>query len=652
MERTAKKLIRNLMYRLAAKDESALLERVKDASVVSLDVFDTAVKRDVALPEDVFILMDHTLRREGILIENFPQLRMEAERAAREEHPHKEVTLEEIYRRIPLEEPSRAALMQLECETEAAVSTYNIPIKRVYDACVEQGKKILFISDMYLPQETIREILRKNGYTTGNLYVSSTAGVTKRDGSLFSWVREAEKAADTDNWVHIGDGILPDYFSPRRLGIKAFLIEREPSYHPYIDREFFRRNADYRKLNHFINTRLCRDSDFYERVGYAVLGPMLYGFAQWLEREIPKDETIVFLAREGRLLQQAFEIVSQRPSVYLHISRRAANVAYLSSVPDIETKMGDGIRANKLFSTQEQWAKNWGLSNAEIQDIFSTNSLRTEDVVDGPAMERRLMAAIWPAVRKKSAGQFALLQRYLRQLGLTAKCAVVDIGWRGTMQALLVNSAYQIGGSVIQWDGYYLGTWDDKIRPASAQVSRKGFLFESGFGQKILDSVKDTAAFCETMFLPVEGTTEGYRESPSGEIIPILAAPENEGEICGLIRSMQGAGLRFVEDMFRSPAAGILNVNAEASAGNYIALARVPSLETLRRFGKFNFYDGCTSTLVSEHGFLYYMVHPRQFIRDFSNVAGKVWWLKSIFKIPLPYVQLINLARKLFVKEL
>lgn len=52
--------------------------------------------------------------------------------------------------------------------------------------CSRQGKKLYYISDMYLPQTQIDAMLRRCGYPAfdGGL-VSSTYGVQKRSGKLF-----------------------------------------------------------------------------------------------------------------------------------------------------------------------------------------------------------------------------------------------------------------------------------------------------------------------------------------------------------------------------------------------------------------------------------------------------------------------------------
>lgn len=641
-----KNLVKSAIYRMKAKAPEQIIGRLKGYSVVSFDVFDTLLKRDVANPQDVFMLMEMLLPEKcGIEIGGFAQRRQQAEKTARQVHPGREVTLEEIYACMPYEPAIREKLMDLEAKTEMEVSTPNLPMKELYSFCVEEKKDILFISDMYLPAEVIQNLLVKNGYEMGKLYVSSQTGMTKRNGSLFEYVRGQEGIRD-GQWVHIGDTVASDYLVPKRMGIKAFLIERTPKINKYVDRRTYRKSPGYRKLNHFINIRLSRYENPYERIGYAVLGPLLYGFSRWLEREIPEDETVVFLARDGALLQRAFKLLSFRSTVYMHISRRAAYAAMLDKVPDVDAALASGIRAIKKYCTHKQFAISCGVSAEEAEALFDENGLSENDIVLNTDQEHKALSLIWPLVKRKTSGQHSLLNRYFEQLGITEKCALVDIGWKGTIQALLEKTSYSCRKRPIQWKGYYLGSMDKDLDSSYKEISRKSFLFDRDSHQRIYECFRNTIPFCEMFFLSTDGTTEMYAEASDGKTIPVLSKPENNKNEA--INMIQAAGLQFVKDMHSSSVKLLINNEADSAAGNYLALAELPSLETLNLFRIFEFYDGYAYHLVSEHTLAYYLVHPKQFIHDFISSGSRTWFLKSIFKLPFPYIQGINLLRKIY----
>lgn len=644
-----KRIVRKMTYQFAGNDLETLPNQIKNVSVVSFDVFDTLLKRDVAAPEDVFAVVEQRLKdRRAFDIDSFVAQRVNAERLAREAHPDREINLAEIYSYIPVDDKQRAQIMQLECETELELSTPNIPMKRIYDHCISQNKGIYFISDMYLPADVIQQMLEKNGYTHGKLFVSSESGMTKCSGKLFQLVQQKE-SLDFHDWVHIGDSLSSDFIAPKRLGLRSLLIDREPRHNKYYDRRLRKTNTGYAQLNHFIDTRICRYTDPYEQIGYAVLGPMLYGFARWLEREIPRDETIVFLAREGALLKKAFEVVSNRPSVYLRISRRTANMALLNQMRSTQEVVENNIRMTNRICTQEVFARNYGLSDDEIHRIFKDENLVKDTIIRNNSAKLRLLNAIWPTVKEKTAEQHDLLQHYLEQLNCTKKCAVVDVGWLGTIQALLTASKFQIAGQTMSWNGFYMGVMPKKSLPPYKTVNRHGYLFEEGYPQRLYESVSNSAAFFELLFLSTDGSTAAYTQGEHGEIIPVLAQPENDAATSAVITSMQNAGLQFAKDIHHSYVRLLMDQDAVIMARNYEALARVPSLSTLELFCGFKCYDGYTYSLISEHGLGYYMLHPKQFLQDFAK-GGKVWFLKSVFKLPLPYITILNLMRSCLIR--
>ncbi len=220
-------MLKRVFYQFAYKDTDKILKRISRKTVVSFDVFDTLLKREVNTPKDVFAYMEKELRKvDSISMEHFAEKRIKAEQAAREAHPKMEVSLREIYDRLPYDDSVKQEIMTLEVQTEFKLSKVNYPIKKVYDRCVEQKKQIYFISDMYLSKEVVDNLLRKSGYTKGKLYVSSESGFTKRSGKLFHYIQRQEKL-DVHEWVHIGDSILADFIVPRCLGIRTLLIDRE-----------------------------------------------------------------------------------------------------------------------------------------------------------------------------------------------------------------------------------------------------------------------------------------------------------------------------------------------------------------------------------------------------------------------------------------
>ena len=138
----------------------------------SFDIFDTLITRKVAVPEGIFAIMQFELGKEEYIDipisikNNFYRLRIEAERQARHFYQRngiEDVTLEQIYDvlavRGELSEGQCKQLVCLECDIEYREC---IPIERniiQVKKLLSEGKKVILISDMYLPKEQIYKYL-------------------------------------------------------------------------------------------------------------------------------------------------------------------------------------------------------------------------------------------------------------------------------------------------------------------------------------------------------------------------------------------------------------------------------------------------------------------------------------------------------------
>ena len=123
-----------------------ICHRAARYDAVAFDVFDTLIRRDTAAPTNLFRLRG----------EAFYTARTRAEREARAAKSG-EVTLAEIYARPCLAGYDPAQ----ECAAELAACTAYAPVQAAVQKLAQQGKKLYYISDMYLPQTQINAMLRR-----------------------------------------------------------------------------------------------------------------------------------------------------------------------------------------------------------------------------------------------------------------------------------------------------------------------------------------------------------------------------------------------------------------------------------------------------------------------------------------------------------
>lgn len=205
-----------------------LIRGVNVHNVVSFDIFDTLVERDTLLPTQIFRRVgERCLPSE--LAENFVKQRVQAERQARTRQESREVLLDEIYAELSDVFPREVSenLKQAEIEEELKTCSARQDMSAVYEHAVKSGKKVLLISDMYLPQEVICDILNKcNIYNYTNVYVSGVCRANKRSGKLFELVATAQ-SIERKEWLHIGDSVKADFLAACKQNIDAYLILRK-----------------------------------------------------------------------------------------------------------------------------------------------------------------------------------------------------------------------------------------------------------------------------------------------------------------------------------------------------------------------------------------------------------------------------------------
>jgi len=288
---------------------------------VSFDIYDTLVKRDVGKPEDVFYLLAKeyiSKLGERRTKEEIINIRLEAQKKAEKSKNTEETSIYEIYLNSGFDNNERQFLMNKELELEYKLSCRNPFVGQIYDWCIQCKKEILVTSDMYLPQELIERILEKNNYKElKKLYLSSSIGKRKSTGNLFNEIYNKENCRASEI-IHIGDAKKGDYLRPLLKRSKAVLIKRNMNL--CLDKEKIinigktvgytgiEKNIRSGMLHSFINNRTDINEDIMLRLGYELLGPIVYSYCRWLHKQ--KEEKnishIYFLAREGVILKSAY----------------------------------------------------------------------------------------------------------------------------------------------------------------------------------------------------------------------------------------------------------------------------------------------------------------------------------------------------------
>lgn len=305
--------------------------------IYSFDIFDTCFVRTCGAPHNVFdLLAYHVLsdnNSESVRVD-FALARIEGEQKARALSGKEEVTLEDIYAccdftGLTTMPNTEIANVEMEVERKLLVSVY--AVRKQIEELHQRGCIVYYISDMYLPQSFLQELLIEHGLWQVNdkLYVSSACGKTKRTGNLYKHIAEENKRG-FGQWIHQGDNRHSDYRIPRRLGIKATLVN-----HKYSVYEYFLFQQDFFP-GFFVNQHLAGIS---KAVRLSFPGTSQYAFAadlvallyvpfvyHILQDAVNNDiRRVFFLARDGYILYHiAQELQEMFPHIevkYLYVSR-------------------------------------------------------------------------------------------------------------------------------------------------------------------------------------------------------------------------------------------------------------------------------------------------------------------------------------------
>ncbi len=658
-----KTLLNTIPSRLLSIPVNELAVLTDGSSVISFDIFDTLVLRNVRAPKDVFSLVERQLIVEFGAKEcaGFAELRVAAEKEARLAAGLMEVTLAEIYERIPLCGHLAERARAIECDFEIQLATPNTPVVDFYKSCLERGKRIVLISDMYLPQAIIEEILSNcgiDGYET--LFLSCVDGKTKRSGDLFSYVAKELGVAPT-SIAHVGDSLQSDYFNARRAGFKGILIGHSESSKHFLELPAKCHTIDAGALAALaVNACPC-DSGEYYRFGFECFGPYLFGFSRWLAAGLKKKgiDKIYFLSRDGLILKRAFEAMGFEgfDSRYLEVSRRSLRVPLLHRIKELDALV-DMMPPSRIVSVDAIF-DTLGLDAAGYSDLLGHLGINRKSVFERRSLKHdehivRLIAALRVDFEGNSKKQDDALRMYLAQMQVGGRFAIVDIGWSGGMQRYL-ESTLKSMGIECEISGFYTGVVAYATRNTKyGKLDMNGYVFDCLADGPDADIRRLYVGFLESLFLEQDGTVLGY-EIDGGGCAHAVRAPYEYREGIGIadearkIAQLQNGALDYVSKTTKIKAFELLNPEPREAYAGIHTMGADPSAVGLAMFGDFRFYDdGAVERLAAPKSLLVYARSPKQLESDFLASRWKVGFAKRLFRcLPLPYESLLMRLAKM-----
>lgn len=329
-----------------------LLRAINDVEVISFDLFDTLVVRNVSSFECVLRLVEAKLKENGVCIQDFVNKRLMAEKALSLNNAPR---LIDIYRELLKYADGVNVLVDYIVSVEFEVDCSLVEARRdvvdLFNELIRQNKRVYITSDSYYTKEQISKILNIIGVTSVTDVLVSCEYNTSKTGDLFECLKTV---SGESNILHVGDDIVADIEAAIRHGIRAFQIysasellelvgglrlsENESSLSDQIKVGMFAANLfnspfQFEDEGKRIYVKDAKD------VGYLFCAPMIMDFTKWFEEESRKDggSNRWLCARDGYLLKRLYEIMyPSQKTVYFYTSRISAIRAGMVSIADIK----------------------------------------------------------------------------------------------------------------------------------------------------------------------------------------------------------------------------------------------------------------------------------------------------------------------------
>ena len=547
--------------------ERAQLHRVRKlieegaVSVLSLDMFDTIVWRKVPRPTDAFIILGEGLLRDGLLgpgidAYTFRRLRIKAEAMARLDKRHigggDEVSLDEIWGVFPdhLLRTDRQTLVGREIEVERQVTVPDLDIADLARFAAANDVQLVVVSNTYLTRQQLAKVLARpelRELSAARIFPSSAYGVNKSDG-LWPIVLD-ELGVAPASIVHVGDEQLSDVDIPIKHGIRVAPfyrlyggsvepLQREGALIPdpaSPSGQIVDPNAGDFGITGIRNKVVARgsgdelpgDLGVAWRYGAAVMGPVLTGFAEWVNTMASDlGATKVWcLMREGELLAELVNAVTrERPNRIeakpLWLSRHVTGRPATSVITEPYLR---SLAVRRVPPTVGQYLDNLGLEPGETPELnHLINRAMDDEVVLSQVIDTVMMSGQLRArVLENAAGARARLINYLEKAtgGLTSPLVLVDLGWGGTIQSQ-IQKVFALAGIDVRVVGLYLSTNEGACGRVLDGNEMYGWLTSCGVPEFQVHQISRSPEVVEQICTSSTGTVLDFDDSGQ----PILAS--------------------------------------------------------------------------------------------------------------------------------
>ncbi len=430
------------IYEVLKYDE--LYEKVCNYDIVSFDIFDTLITRTVYDPVDLFKLMEQKLN-----INSFVEKRKNAEIEAINKLK-KDVNIDEIYKsykelyKIPSNKLDKIKTLEKELELQLCIPRSDM--LKLVKKLVNNQRRIILVSDMYLDKTTIIRMLEKCGYNENmfkDIYISNDINKRKDNKKMWKYIHKIYRKYKI---IHLGDNNNSDVLFPMKYKIDAVkimsprnLLMKTELYEPLLPYIENRTTSDSLFLGIMINRKMFNSpfsdlkihsiGDF----GYIFHAPVLNEFLKFINDKTKNIDELLFLAREGYYLQKLYKDynnlynIKNKKNIYFLASRKATHTATIYDDMDI-------YRLKEFKGTFKSFMN-------QIFDIEVDDESKIVIPDDIELVKKKLRPYIKKILKNSEKERNVYLKYIEENIGQyhNKKIAIVDLGYSGTIQLNLTR---------------------------------------------------------------------------------------------------------------------------------------------------------------------------------------------------------------------
>lgn len=616
----------------------------ENVKIVSFDIFDTLVCRDVLFPDMIFDLMEKPFKMCTSANLSFKRMRMDAEQQLRKEwrkfSNKEDFSIFNIYNSISktygIDKQICDKMCSLECSLEIEHSCVREAVKDLFSLCKYSGKKVILTSDMYLDRNTVEQILTKCGIVGyDKLFLSSDVGYTKYVGTIYENIVSTMKVS-ANEIVHIGDNWNSDYCKAKEKGLSPIYYPKEydlfkgrvsevktnrlgylssPTNAIYTKPAYVEKDPHYSEVLSLIIRKYFDNgyppfeasSDYNgspDLLGYSVVGPHLLDVCTWIKENKKRynAEKVIFLSRDGFLVKKAYDLITNHSdnTAYVRCSRRCLLPHMVYSILDlydlpIEHKGHSPSTLVELLSF---------CLDEKAVDEYRQNVTRFSSFSEYSSFIEKKLTKHFD--KEKLSKEQEIVSTYYREL-IPADSLVFDMGYSGRIPSAL--------RSALGYDVTFLYVY--KEQSCNLYESRDGLKIES-----LYNFTPWISGFFREYLLSdyLESTCEGF-VIDDNKIVPKCSRGEENYFDTFAIHTIQKSSLDFIRDYMDTYSESLNSPFVHP----YLSIPFETMLSTISDFDRMIFLNSSSDDLMygGNDSISVYNLWTNEFVRYYSSGDSK-----------------------------